>query len=242
MFLINYKRTLINQAIREGILRRRDYPFGKPKNGLYAIPVGNNTKKALTIDQIKTIIDHEINEDNRKEMARDFWLLSFYCGGINAADMLRLRNKDFNGESITFIREKTKGTRLTSKQTIIYLTPHAKAIIAKYRRDSTKPNQYLFPVLTEYMSSEKKKRRVNDFNCMVRKEMNVLSQELGIPIAISMMHARHSFANVAWNKRVPVSYIADCMSHSTVQTTSSYLKSISDVNKSSTMNTIFEDF
>ena len=54
--------------------------------------------------------------------------------------------------------------------------------------------------------------------------MNSIAKDLESPIKISMMHARHSFANIAWNKQVPVSYIAEIIAHSSVKTTNSYLK------------------
>src|SRR5690606_27822126 len=100
------------------------------------------TKKALDHDQIKGIRDIALHSRS-KTMYRDFWLLSFYCGGINGADLLRLKKSNYNGESISYFREKTKTTAKQVKRTDIYLVPHARQIIERYR-DNSNQSQYLF--------------------------------------------------------------------------------------------------
>jgi hypothetical protein len=82
-------RCVFNDAIRSGAIHPKKYPFGQRKYGLYAIPRGYNIKKALSEEQIKLIKGHSIQPGTKEAMARDFWMLSFYCAGINLSDLLK---------------------------------------------------------------------------------------------------------------------------------------------------------
>lgn len=77
-------RAIINIAKEKGIIRPQDYPFGRRK---YIIPGGNNMKKALNISQIKQIFEYQASTDTGMDKARDFWILSYLCNGINMMDL-----------------------------------------------------------------------------------------------------------------------------------------------------------
>ncbi|WP_235299528.1 tyrosine-type recombinase/integrase [Portibacter marinus] len=235
-------RFIINEGIRNDHLSQNLYPFGLEKHGKYAIPKGNNTKKALSKDELQSIANQDLSGNQSLEFCRDFWMISFYCGGINFADLLRLRIRDYNRKSISFIREKTKHTKVNASKTIIHLTDSCIQLIEIYRSHTEIEDSYLFSYLESASNKKQEKSLVDSFNNHIRKGMNKLSSLLQLSFKVGPIHARHSFANLSWNKKVPISYIANTMSHSSIKTTSSYLKSISDENKKETMDVIFEDF
>lgn len=81
-------RAIINIAKEKGIIRLQDYPFGRRK---YIIPGGNNMKKALNISQIKQIFEYQASTVTGMDKARDFWILSYLCNGIDMMDLVQLQ-------------------------------------------------------------------------------------------------------------------------------------------------------
>jgi len=72
---LRHLRSIFNQAIDAEIIDRKYYPFGKNK---YQIKAPRNIKKALTIEQIKNIIEYKVEEESNQQLAKDMWLLSYY--------------------------------------------------------------------------------------------------------------------------------------------------------------------
>lgn len=71
-------RALMNDAKREDVIKENQYPFGK---GKYEIPTGSGRKLALTLSQIKSIVNYTGNPVTEKY--RDLWFFSYLCNGIN---------------------------------------------------------------------------------------------------------------------------------------------------------------
>src|SRR5690606_34298932 len=73
-------RSIYNMAISEGLIPVELYPFGKRK---YVIPSGKGVKKALNIKDVKAILDYAVPAGSSMERAKDYWLFSYLCNGIN---------------------------------------------------------------------------------------------------------------------------------------------------------------
>jgi integrase/recombinase XerD len=119
-------RTVFNRAIRDGIITRDQYPFGK---GKYEIPTSRNLKKALDKDEIRRIIDYNPESGGPEEWARDMWLFSYLCNGINTKDIANLKFRNIDSESITFIRSKTRSSRKLQKPVVVPITERVNEII-----------------------------------------------------------------------------------------------------------------
>ncbi|WP_297693906.1 site-specific integrase, partial [uncultured Eudoraea sp.] len=100
-------RSIYNQAIDAEMVDRKYYPFGKNK---YQPKAPRNIKKVLTIEQIKSIIDYKVEEGSNQQLAKDMWLLSYYCNGMNMKDIINLRFKNIQEDRIYFERLKTTTT------------------------------------------------------------------------------------------------------------------------------------
>jgi len=98
---LRHLRSIFNKAIDAEIIDRKYYPFGKNK---YQIKAPRNIKKALTLDQIKGIVDYEVIEGSSQHLARDIWLFSYYCNGMNIKDILNLKFKNIQKDVIQFER------------------------------------------------------------------------------------------------------------------------------------------
>lgn len=94
-------------AIAEGLLTKKLYPFGKKK---YEIPTGTNIKKALTLSDISLIYYYKPSPASYAEMSKDFWIFMYLCNGLNVKDMCLLKYVNIQGEVLEFERAKTART------------------------------------------------------------------------------------------------------------------------------------
>ena len=79
-FYLRPLRTIMNLAKENGIIKPEAYPFGKRK---YIIPTARNIKKALNINQINQVFDYRTVRGSGLDKAKDFWIFSYLCNGIN---------------------------------------------------------------------------------------------------------------------------------------------------------------
>jgi len=77
-------RAIYNDAKRAGTVKEIHYPFGKDK---YDIPTGEGRKLALTMQQIKQVVNYSDGKEIT-ERYRDLWFFSYLCNGINFGDLL----------------------------------------------------------------------------------------------------------------------------------------------------------
>ena len=83
-------RLLFNRAIREGIVDRKYYPFGKDK---IQIKYPESEKIGLSVEEVIAIENMEGLSDQENH-ARNLWLFSFYMAGIRVADLLQIKWSD----------------------------------------------------------------------------------------------------------------------------------------------------
>ncbi|HOF20618.1 MAG TPA: site-specific integrase [Bacteroidales bacterium] len=213
-------RVVFNKAIRDGIVTRDQYPFGK---GKYEIPTSRNFKKALDKDEIKRIIEYQPEPGGREEWARDMWLFSYLCNGINTKDIANLKFKDIDTETITFIRSKTSSTRKQQRPVVVPLTKPVKEIIKKWGNDPSRPYNYVFNILKPGLSPEQMHGRIHDFYSDINAGMKTIAEKAGIKKPVTTYTARHSFATVMKRNGASLEFISESLGHSDIRTTESYL-------------------
>nr|WKN35060.1 site-specific integrase [Tunicatimonas sp. TK19036] len=222
-------RTILNLAIEEGLFSQEDYPFGKRK---YQIPAGRNVKKALTLEDIQKIFDYDPQTD-AEARARDLWLFSYLCNGINMKDIARLKYQNVDNEKITFIRAKTERTsKKNLKPVVAILTLEAKGIIERWGNKPTNPNTYVFDILINGLTPEKELARVKQATKTINKYIKRIAKAIGIEKEVSTYTARHSFSTVLKRSGVPIEFISESLGHHDIRTTEHYLDSFEhDVKK-----------
>lgn len=147
-------------------------------------------------------------------------------------DILQLKNKNIDGDTISFIREKTK--RSTSKTIRVSLKEHARKIISKYCKDNSNPNDYIFStindniIINDKMTATEKNRIKQNFTRRVNSHLTKINKILKLPIKLTTYTARHSFATILKNNNVPIAFISDSLGHSSIKTTQNYLGSFED--------------
>jgi integrase/recombinase XerD len=218
-------RTILNEAIEDGLLSREMYPFSKRK---YQIPSAKNIKKALTIDEIKQFFRY-VPVSEAEEKAKDLWLFSYLCNGLNVKDIARLKYKDMDSTHISFVRAKTeRSTKTNQKKISIIRLPEVNAIIHKWGSDDSSPENYVFGILeikdTPQQEFDKIKQAVKTINKYTKR----IGEVLGFNLALTTYTARHSFATVLKRSGAPVEFISESLGHHDLRTTESYLDSFQD--------------
>lgn len=215
-----YMRTLkcaFSDLARSGAFPREASPFGL---GRYVIPSPRARKSALTRTQIKSIADWNGPERLRRE--RDLWMFSYLCNGINFRDMLFLRRSNIVDGEIEFVRTKTRRAGVDQRVIRAAMLPQMEKILARFEDAPGRAGDFLFPYAREGMSPEEITMLVRREVARCNRAMSVISRELGLP-AVTTYTARHSFATVLKREGVDITFISECLGHSSVVVTQTYL-------------------
>jgi site-specific recombinase XerD len=218
-------RCILNDAIKDNILKKDQYPFGRDK---VAIPSSLNLKKALELSDIKKIIDYPALEGTPIQRAKDYWIFSYLSNGMNIKDMAELRFKDvdFANERFSFRRSKTiETTGKDNKPISVVILPETMAIIERW---GTKPNiseNYIFPILKKGMTPQKQMERIRQTIKDINKYVGRIAKETGITKKITTYTARHSFATILLRSNAPLELIRESLGHKDIKTTLLYLGS-----------------
>ncbi|MBL0337527.1 MAG: tyrosine-type recombinase/integrase [Chitinophagaceae bacterium] len=125
------------------------------------------------------------------------FMFSYFASGINMKDILRLKYANIDGEYIRFVRAKTHRTNRSNSTSIsFHLADELAGIITRLGNSNNKPDNHIFPVLTEGITPEKELADVQQFIQMVNKYLKKIAEQVGIEKKVTTYFARHSFATV----------------------------------------------
>ncbi|EGG55291.1 conserved domain protein [Paraprevotella xylaniphila YIT 11841] len=159
-------------------------------------------KRALSVEEIRNVFNIPYTGikvrgmDNRRDLAKDCFMLSFCLMGMNSADLYNAT--EYDGEHITYYRTKTKDRRNDNAKMIVKVHPIIKPLIEKYRGKERVFNFY------ERFSS------MGDLNRSINIGLKGIGRELGID-NLQFYSARHSMATIAINKVGINKYIVNDM-------------------------------
>ena len=230
-------RAVFNYAQEIRIITDDLYPFGK---GKYIIPQVQKVKKALTPMELDILIKAKpVNK--YEEKSRDLFLLLFYLHGINVCDFINLKNQDYKDEIITYYRIKNQGTKKSiQKPTIVYVHPHAKELLEKYKNNHSKrPEDYLIDYLENTDSERKKYSRKQALTRFINEHLKVLANRIGINPDISTNYARHTFATQIVENGGGIELAKELLNHSSVRVTEGYFSGFPDSVKSKFIKKMF---
>jgi site-specific recombinase XerD len=220
-----YVRTLrkvLNNAIDDGVLSRKDYPFGRNK---YIIPSGRNIKKALDNSYLSAIYYYEPKKE-RESFARDTWLFLYFGNGMNPKDMSLLKYKNIIDGYIVFDRAKIETTaKEESKSITVYLSEELEAIINRWGNTRVNDETYIFPILNKDMDEVEQMTAVQYFIRITNNWMKKIFIRLGYDKRSSTIVARHSFSTHMLHSGAPKELIQESLGHLNIKTTENYLDS-----------------
>lgn len=167
--------ALIKYAVRRGHVQYKVDPFLGVE-----IPKAEIREAWLSVEQIKKIRDLKSKKKNINRF-RDIFMLSYYLGGINCIDLLKI---NFNEQTHTlhYIRTKTERKYKINKYVEFEIPDEAKEIIQRIKL----PNGYLTEVSLE------------SFQGSLRFNLSNIAKLTGIRDLI-YYSARKSFSQHAYN-------------------------------------------
>ena len=159
----------------------------------------------------------------------DLWVFSYLGNGMNMADICNLKWKDIDTKSnkLSFVRQKTVRTRKGNQQTIrVHLFAESWEIINRWGNQDRKPNDNVFPFISDSMTAERQRNVVQQVTKSTNKYMQKIADDLGITRRLGTYVARHSFVTVLLQSGANLSFIKEKIGHASTRTTEIYAGSL----------------
>lgn len=214
---------MFKEAIKEDIIPEYMYPFSK-------LTLKKDTGKRLFLnkDQIQSMIGFEAVEGSLSCIYRDMFVFSIYAGGLRFSDALEMQNKHF----IEAEQRIKKTINKTGRLHQFKIGQVALDIIKKYQKPTSKPDDFIFPIIKNqalflkdkeyrYVITEKANKSANF-------QIQRIAKALEFPIHISFHLSRHSFATNALNNGMRIEHVSKLMDHQDIRTTQIYAKIINE--------------
>lgn len=211
-------RSAYNKAIETKSAKKTNYPFDEFKVGKFDV---STSKRAISKDEILLIKQADLSKETESvKFAKDIFVFSYLCGGINFTDIANLKPENISDNRLHYIRQKT------GKKISIQISPDAMQIIENYKH-ITEQTGYLFPILNEkiHVTALQKQNRIHKILGKTDKGLKQIAELCKIRTNLTTYVARHSFATVLKKSGVNVSLISEALGHSDLLTTQIYLDS-----------------
>lgn len=198
-------KARVNEAIKVGLIRCDKHPFSYT-----VIPTPEPRELDISVDSVRKIINSNVANSKQLTLAKDMFLLSFYLGGLNYADLIQI---DFSEEDINYTRQKSSKHKRKNRKIKIGICPEASVILNRY----IDKNGY---IAFDYKYTSK------NLQCYINKCLKLLAKELNIKEPLTFYSARKTFAQFAAEIGIPYPIIEYCLGHSikTGITLNSYIR------------------
>nr|WP_302831787.1 site-specific integrase [uncultured Bacteroides sp.] len=192
--MMSRTRTIINRGIKKQLVKYDVNPFA-----YYSIKSSPVREVDITVENLMKIKNYTPKE-KRLRVARDLFMLSFYLGGINLADLL---NIDFKKtEVIDYVRKKARNLKQGEQRIIIPIPDAAKSIINNWINRNTGKLDFGY------------KFTYSNFYRYLTRNINLLAENLNINQKVVYYSARKTFAQFASELGIPDGVIDYCLGHS----------------------------
>lgn len=191
----------------------------------YKLTTEKTNRKRISIESIELLQNANIKNHPSVELARDMYVLSFYCAGIRFGDLCRLKMGMIEDGRLKFRMHKTKIDRN------IKLMPQALEVIKKY----SKSKGYIFNTKVNWSDEEKS---INIRNSFYNKKLKWLCRQLEIE-EVTFHTSRNSFADYAKKKGIDIHTLKDLLGHSKVASTEKYMKAFYEEETDQALSNLF---
>lgn len=219
-------KVVFNVAVSKNPSLAEFYPFATKQTDRirYKIKSGAGKKgEALTVEELQALIDVKTDPGLPEHEARLLWLFSFWCQGMNFRDIALLKYENIKGDSVSYLRAKTKDTESQDEPIEIPLTDPVREIIVALGNPDKRPTSFVFGIIDRTMDAEYQDAVIRQKIKLTNKWLKRLSKEIGLP-EITTYWARHSYANLLKESGESIELIRELLGHSDIRTTESYLK------------------
>lgn len=227
-------RTFLYAAMDEGKVSRDRNPFEHVD-----IREEKTQKDVLTIDEIQEIEALDLDPSNLVWHVRNWFLFSFYAGGLRFSDIALMRHENVRreGEKWTLHYSTSK----TSRPDVMPLVPPAIEILGHYYEEEASGDELLFNVLDGYDLGTEADRRsaIESRNAYANEKLRLIKKRADLDTHISFHVARHSIAFHMRRKGLSSAQIKEVLGHSSLQITEAYLGTLPEDHKREMMEGLF---
>ncbi len=209
-FYMRILRAVYNKGIEDGVTDDK-----KPFKHVYT-GIDKTIKRAISAKEIKSIKKMDFSADKSIDLAKDLFLFSFYTRGMSFIDIAYLKKSNLNNGILQYRRKKT------GQQLHIKWEKCMQDIVDKYKMDCE--SDYLLPIITD-LNRDPRKQYLNALS-YTNKKLKTIARMCGLQTTLTMYVARHSWASIAKQNRIPISVISEGMGHDSESTTQIYLASL----------------
>lgn len=210
-------RALVNKAIKEDICHEKYYAFKKFSIAKYAKI--KTEKRAIEKSDIEKILNLKLSKKMHLIDAKNIFLFSYYCRGMNFIDIAFLTWKDIKNNRLIYRRSKTK------KLFNLLLLKPAKNILNYYKPITfSDAKSYVFPIFNEQHTTPQTlyNRKVKMLS-KTNRDLKEIAELVGLKTLLTTYVARHTYATVLFKNRVSTPIIKESLGHDSEQTTQIYL-------------------
>lgn len=242
----NILRTLVHRAIEVGIMEASRDPFL-----VFKYKGVKTVKEKLDDSEMERIINLELEEGSLIWHCKNYFLFSYYCAGIRAADLIQLRWGNVTGSGRLHYQMGKN-----HKERDLLLVEQAMEILSHYHREDAKATDYIFPLLSNdaeyagYVTQADKDRMkpelrhkmyqdISSKNALINKYLKKIAEKAEIAKPLSMHISRHSFAHIAQEAGAESSAIKNILGHSNLATTERYMGSFDTSKTDETLRNVF---
>ena len=183
---MSHLKALLNAAVNDGVVEYKIFPFRN-----YKTPAKSVRDICISKNELRKLREAEFTgvSERRHTVARDLFMLSFYCAGINLTDLMDAR---LDGDTITFVRKKTASKKQGEKEVSITIQPEARTIIDKYITiDGRLDFGYNY---SQY----------EQFRSFITKGLNKIGEDLGFEKKLMYYSARKTFVQFGTDLGIPL--------------------------------------
>ena len=181
-------KAAINEAIDDNFVKYEDHPFKG-----YTMPQSSPRQMDITVEEFQKIRNLKVSE-YKLNLARNMFLLSFYLGGINLADLVKV---DLKSPILKYERQKTAEHKRGERTTTLTIPEEARELIKWCYKFSV----FKCKTETEYQNLRR----------YINKCLALLAEKVGIKTTFSFYSARKTFAQFAFMLGVKTEVIEYCI-------------------------------
>lgn len=183
---MSHLKALLNAAVNDGTVEYKIFPFRN-----YKVPQKTVRDICISKTELQKLREADFSgvSERRHTVARDLFMLSFYCAGINLTDLM---DAQLDGDTITFVRKKTASKKRGEKGVSITIQPEARAIIDKYITSDGR------------LDFGYKYRDYEQFRSFITKGLNKIGEVLGFEKKLMYYSARKTFVQYGTDLGIPL--------------------------------------
>ena len=196
MCLVNI-RTLVNRAIKLQLVRYDVHPF------LYWHATQAEPRELdISVEDMRKFLTYQ-DKAKGKQRSVDFFLLSYYLGGINLIDLVAYDFRNYKQQGILrYIRRKTRIKKRSNQYVEFSIPAEAYPIIDKYMNPKT---GHILDV-----TEKQYRNRLN----IIDTDLRNIAADLGITRKVSFYTARKSFVQHGFELGIPLETLEYCIGQS----------------------------